>query len=480
MNFWTPENICKVTGGKWLKKPVNNEPVNGISIDTREDLNNLIYAAIRGENHDGHDFVNQAFDNGASMVIVDRDFDITNSGAILKVNDVRKALADLASEYRNVLTGTCVIAITGSAGKTTTKELIHGILKTKLSGSCAVKSFNNDIGVPLTLLKAKEKDDYLVVEIGTNSPGEIASLASIVRPDIAVITTIGRAHLEGLGSRREVAKEKTSLLKFVADNGSAFLNGDIVTLRNCNTTCKTYFYGSNKTCDIKLTDRGRFDQLFWFEIDNNQRFNISMPGNHNAMNATAAVAVARRMGFDDTEIADALKDISPPPMRMTEVCIGGKVFYNDAYNANPDSMQASLLAFSELTPDVSRRILILGDMLELGETAQSLHEELGQFIAFIHQITPFDKVVFVGSYGMDVAQGIISGLSGLSGPSGASGGSGGCSTEIKLVETLSEQFNNELINSFENGDAILLKGSRRIGLEKIISEAEQRLQVSSR
>ncbi len=198
MTFFESEHLRQLTGGRWRQAPSRRLTARGVGIDTRQPLAGQMFFAIRGEHHDGHGFLHEAAAADAALLVVERasaPAALPAGVGVLEVPDTRRALAQLAAAYRRTLTGTTVVAVTGSAGKTTTKTLLHGVLSTAMRGSAAPKSFNNEIGVPLTVLAADPDDRYLVVEVGSNAPGETAMLTRIVEPDIAVITTIGRAHL---------------------------------------------------------------------------------------------------------------------------------------------------------------------------------------------------------------------------------------------------------------------------------------------
>ncbi|MEX0741901.1 MAG: Mur ligase family protein, partial [Phycisphaeraceae bacterium] len=217
MSFWTPRSLRDITSGRYLPSPAtspSHRDLQGLSTDTRSLTPGQVFLALRGDNFDGHAFLEAAAEAGAGLLIIDRPETaaaLADRCDVLVVNDTLKALTQLATAYRRGLTGR-VIAVTGSAGKTTTKHLIQTILSRYHRGSTSPRSFNNHIGVPLTLLQAQRGDAYTVVEVGTNAPGEIAALAKIVQPDVAVITHVGAAHLEGLGSLDAILREKASLL----------------------------------------------------------------------------------------------------------------------------------------------------------------------------------------------------------------------------------------------------------------------------
>mgnify|MGYP001127042817 CR=1 FL=1 len=206
---WQPDTLVELTGGEWLTPPPQS-PVHGAAIDTRALKPGQAFFAFKGERVDGHDYAQHAAQAGAPLIIAERKVAARTNTAVLRVPDVRAALAAIAAEHRKHLKGK-VIAVTGSNGKTTTTRLLHAALRARLSGTCSIKSFNNDLGLPLTLLNAAADDDFVICEAGTSGPGEIERLSAICTPDIAVITAVGRAHLEKLGSLEGVAREKASL-----------------------------------------------------------------------------------------------------------------------------------------------------------------------------------------------------------------------------------------------------------------------------
>ncbi|MHC5023010.1 MAG: Mur ligase family protein, partial [Planctomycetota bacterium] len=321
MSGLSPENIRAATGGRWLVPPTRPRALVGVGIDTRANLVDHAFVAIRGDRHDGHEFVAAAAAGGAGLLVVEQDLDRPASPAgtaVLRVDSTRRALADLARAHRARLTGTTVIGVTGSAGKTTTKGLIHAVLSRSMSGSTAPRSFNNDLGVPLTILGAKASDRFLVVEIGTNAPGEIGQLASIARPDIAVITTVGRAHLEGLGTLEDVAREKASILDALPAGGMGVINADAPWLQPWHRPDdRDVLYGEAPAAALRLTARAPRPRGQWIEVNRTERFELGLPGRHNALNALAAIAVARRLGAGESSIGDGLAEVAAEPMRMS-------------------------------------------------------------------------------------------------------------------------------------------------------------------
>ncbi|MHC4413850.1 MAG: UDP-N-acetylmuramoyl-tripeptide--D-alanyl-D-alanine ligase [Planctomycetota bacterium] len=464
MSFFDSENIREVTGGRWVRRPDRRLILDGVGIDSRADLANRVFFAIKGERHDGHDYAGEAYRRaGARLMIVDRappDSDLPPEAGVLLVDDTRAALGRLASAYRGTLTETSVIAVTGSAGKTTVKGLIDAVLATSMRGSAAPGSYNNDIGVPLTVLRADPRDRYLVVEIGANRPGEIDRLAAMTRPDVGVITMIGRAHLEGFGSLPTIAREKAALVANLRSKRLAVVNADSPHLRDClHPGGSIITFGRTEGADLRLSRWGTDENGGWFEVNRRRRFRLGLPGAHNAVNALAALAVGRQAGVVDERISDALARCRPVPMRMTRLEIGGTVVYNDAYNANPDSVQASLETFAELSAEAARRIIVLGDMLELGEAAPEMHREIGHRLIELDRRLRIDRVVLVGPLSAHTAETIRDRWG---------------KEQLTVLADLDRGAAAAVARALGPGDAVLLKGSRAIGVERLIDAMGRR------
>jgi UDP-N-acetylmuramoyl-tripeptide--D-alanyl-D-alanine ligase len=470
MSFFQPDTLRATTTGRWLRRPEEGARIRGVGTDTRTDLAGMVFVAIRGPTHDGHAFLAEAASGGSPLLIIEResaaaDVPADARAGILLVEGTRQALARLAAAYRRTLANTRVIAVTGSAGKTTTKMLIDGALATTLQGTASPKSFNNDIGVPLTLLAARPTDKYVVVEIGTNAPGEVGQLAAIVEPDIAVITLVGRSHLQGLGSVEAVAREKASLLVHLREGGAAVVNADLPILRDKLRSVETrILFGESEDADLRLSNRGRDldpsaggSGRWWFEVNGRTRFELGLPGRHNAINALAAVAVARRLGVPDEAISRGLGAVTGAPMRMTIQTVGTWTIYNDAYNANPDSVTAALETFAELAAAAKRRVVILGDMLELGEAGPELHREIGHYIATIDRRVRIDHAMLIGPLAASAAAALRE------------------TWPPERVTVLPEigAVTGEIIRQrLRPRDAILLKGSRGTAMERLVSLLE--------
>ncbi len=463
MSFWSPDNLQQVTAGRWLSRPTpaETEPVpTGLSIDSRAITTGQVFCAIKGERFDGHDFAQQAIDKGAAMLLVHREnvaSQITSATAsVLFVDDTTKALARLAAAYRRTLSGK-VIAVTGSAGKTTTKQLIHAVLSPYMPGQASPKSFNNHIGVPLTLLAAKPTDRYVICEVGTNAPGEIAALGRIVEPDIAIITHVGHAHIEKLGSLEDVAIEKAALLGSLHENGLGIVNGDIDELApHLKLAPSLIIFGRGETCDLRLTQCEAHTNGTHFQVNSRVAFDIPLLGEHNAMNALAAIAIGRHMSLNDDQIARGLASASAPDMRLNNQQIGdgqqGITLINDAYNANPDSVLAALHVLTTFT---GRKVALLGDMLELGQQSPDLHRMVGSKLTEMN----IDMAVFIGRAMMFAAEATTKVWS----PS-----------KVHTIAQWDEQTAQQVTSLLQPGDVVLMKGSRGMGLERLVPTIEQR------
>ena len=423
-----------------------------------------MFVALRGERFDGHAYLTQAADRGATMLMIDdataaADAVADRAVAVLRVDDTLAALGRLAAAYRRQL-GATVIAVTGSAGKTTTKAMIDSVLAARLTGRASPKSFNNNIGVPLTLLAAQPADQYLIVEVGTNAPGEIDALGALIKPDIAVITHAGRAHLEGLGDVSAVACEKASLLNHLTADDLAVINGDVPELieqTHCANTVRTF--GQSAACDVRLVACQSDTEGVHFELADGAAFDLPMLGAHNAVNALAAIAIGRHMKLTDTQIAEGLRRVPALDGRLTVQRLGPEahplVLLNDAYNANPDSMAAALGTLCAY-PASGRRVAILGDMLELGDQAVALHEEVGRYVGQAR----VDLAVFIGPLSVHASSTARQRLS---------------DQAVHAFETWADDTADRVAALLTPGDTALIKASRLMQLERLIPAIERHL-----
>jgi UDP-N-acetylmuramoyl-tripeptide--D-alanyl-D-alanine ligase len=458
MSFWTADNLRAVVGGLWLLRP--GREASGLSTDTRTLKAGQVVLAIAGERFDGHAMLAQAHAAGAALAIVESEDrlprPLPEGLGVLKVADTRRALLKLGAAYRRTLESTRVVAVVGSNGKTTTVRLIDSVLGASLRGSASVKSFNNSVGVPLTILAARPGDQYLVCEVGTNAPGEIGLLAEVVEPDVAVITSIGREHLEKLGSLRGVAREEAAVLEHTRAGGIGLVNADAPHLLEAIAGLEkrpraVLSFGESPSADLRVVAIEQDFEGLSLALADRSRFRVPLVGRHNALNAAAAVAVGRRMGLTDEQISAGFARVKGAEMRLERLSIRGVNILNDAYNANPDSMRAGIETLGALGRDAARRVVIVGDMLELGEQSEASHREVGEVLAVQHAL---DLIVLVGPK-MKAAAARLE--------RAAEEG------RLVRVDDMDEGRAAEVASLLRAGDLVLLKGSRGMRMERLIA-----------
>lgn len=397
----TVEEICQITGGYLLGSGNLSAEISSIGSDTKTLTPGSMFVALKGQKHDGHHYLQQAADNGAIAALVDHAPGIKPAGmSLIAVGDTRRAMGWIAHHIRMNLKS-AVFAVGGSNGKTGAKHLIDSALRKFKKGTFSPKSFNNDIGVPLAVFAANEFDDYLVLELGTNHKGEIAALTDMVRPDVAIVISCSEEHLEGLGDIDGVRKEEASIIKGIKKDGLLIVNGDDARfLMELNDYAgKVIRFGEKQTNDLFATDiRCDFDGVR-FKLNGGMEFFIPLLGKHTAVNSLAAIAAARYMGLTDEQIRESLAEAHGPAMRLQVSRVGQVTLVNDAYNANPASMRSAIETLESL-PCEGRKIAVLGDMRELGEHTDSLHQQVGSFVAQ----HPPDLLICVGEKAQLIAQ----------------------------------------------------------------------------
>lgn len=439
------------TGGSWH----NGVPrtVEGISADSRRTARGNIFIAIRGPSFDGHDFVISALQQGASAAVVARsDLINTASGPLLVVNDTSQALRRMAAGYRQTL-NIKMIAVTGSVGKTTVKEMIAATLSRRFATAKTIGNWNNEYGLPLSVLNIDPNAGTGVFELGVNHPGELAPLCQLLKPDWGIITTIGPVHLEYFGSEKALADEKSVLLNSLPDEGIAFLGRDHPWFAMFNSTagCRVISAGEDKDADYVLLQNGnRAGENEVFEKKSGEifRFCLPLPGRHVAIDALFAIAVAREYEFDWASIREGLAAYQAPPMRWQAETEGEVLVINDAYNANPMSMAAALRAFVALQ-HAGRKWLVLAGMHELGAISEQEHEKLGMAVARSN----LSGLVVVGLLGNKIAAGAEK--AGMKNENIFR-----CDDHSAAARVLS--------GLLKPGDAVLFKASRSERLEKIV------------
>lgn len=407
-----------------------------VTTDSRKVEQGSVFVALKGEHFDGNDFAYQvANDNIAACVIADRK-DLPHHERLFIVEDSLTALQELAKLHREKCNAT-IIGITGTNGKTTTKELVASVLSQKYNIIYTQGNFNNHLGVPLTLLQIKPETEIAVVEMGANHPKEIELLCSLAQPDFGIITNIGKAHLEGFGSFEGVVKTKNELYDYLRKgNGIAFLNNDNKLLRDIAQGLTTVSYGkdNNARYQASLLSSNPYLSLNW----NNNIINTKLVGDYNFENAMAAIAVGCHFNIEQELIVKALENYSPTNNRSQFIKTDKNEVVMDAYNANPVSMANSIRNFKNISD--KNHLLILGDMKELGQDSMNEHQAIMNLIKELE----FSNVILIGSEFNKVKNDHLSFLN--------------------VDELISHISQNEI-----SGMKILIKGSHSIHLEKIIN-----------
>ena len=448
------EFILKSTDGKLLSGNPGNE-FQGISIDSRRVNENDLFIAIEGENHDGHEYVMEALEGGAAGAVIDKDIpdsEITKNKNIIKVGSTTYALGRIANAWKNQFPKLKMVCITGSNGKTTTKEMTYSLLSVKNNTLKNSGNLNNQIGLPLTLLKLEKKHKICVSEIGMNDFGEISYLTSIAEPDIGAITNIGRAHLEKLITVEGVAKAKGELVKDFTRDNTFIVNADDKHLAKLarSIDCRQISY-SLKSNDADIyAENILSDDLESINFDlvirgKSVPIRLKGMGQHNVLNALCASGIAFSLGYSMDEIKEGFKNYKPVDMRLEviETPQGFKII-NDSYNANPDSMSSALRELSSLK-DHNKTIAVLGDMLELGKDSPLEHKNIGEYIKTLK----IDMVITYGDLSRNINKSLESKIKNLH------------------VDT-HEQAAQMLIENAGTSDIVLLKGSRGMQMENTI------------
>lgn len=427
----------------------------GISIDSRAIKTGECFFAIKGQNHDGHDFVADVLAKGAACAVVDDSFKGNVKGTLLRVEDTIQALGDFARGYRKSLK--CkIVAITGSAGKTTTREITHHVLSRHFKCHQAKKSFNNNIGLPLTLLELDPDHEVAVVELGTNSPGEILYLTKIAQPDIAVVTNAYPAHVEFFGSVDAIIKEKTAIANGLGEGGVLIINADIPALvEHCRRhTLSFTTFGITNKADVHASDV-KFDGFASSCTIDGITVKLPLAGKGNIENALAAYAICKQFGITAKDFADDIRSLVSVSMRLEPIALGSVLVINDCYNANPASMKNALDLLARVGEEQhGRKVFICGPMLELGEHSEYLHRELGEQIA----LADVDVLLAVGRFAEIVIDAAI--------------GTTAAAIETHSFENVNSLCDN-LANLIKPDDILLVKGSRSARLELAVERLRQ-------
>ena len=461
MQKMTPELIAKACNGKLFCAVEDRQlEITGAVIDSRKVEYHNLFFAVRGEKTDGHNYINQVYEKGALLVVCEEapEEKDTNKNYILVENSLT-ALKQIAEYYRTCIQAT-VIGITGSVGKTTTKEFIAAVLSQKFNVLKTEGNFNNEIGLPLTVLRIRKEHEVAVLEMGINHFGEMRRLSKIAKPDIVVITNIGQCHLEFLETREGILKAKSEIFEFMNPLGTICLNGDddcLATVQDVNQ-CKMMRFGLENKHQVyaeQIRQRGLLGSSARI-VTKEETFEVSIPlsGTHMVYNALAATAVGKALGLSHKEIADGITQVKALGGRNNIIQTSKYIIIDDCYNANPVSMKAAidLLSISDC-----RKVAILGDMGELGENVTALHREIGYYLIQ----KEIDVAICVGEYAHDIYKAAIE-----------------KANELKLATKCyfyneTEEMLLHLEKILQTGDSILVKASHFMEFDKIVEKLEE-------
>lgn len=379
------KEIVDVLDGKLLSNKTSIKTINNVSTDTRSIKEGDIFFALKGENFNGNQYVETAFKNGASLCIVDEVCidvkDIPTNSEVLVVNSVQNALAKLAKHYLKKM-NVKVVGVTGSVGKTSTKDMIAAALSEKYKVLKTLGNFNNHIGLPLTIFRLDSSYDVAILEMGMSHANEIDYLAEIAQPDIVVITNIGLSHIENLGSQENILKAKMESTHYFNNNNLLIVNGDDKLLATVfSDKYRVIKTGTNSNSDLVASNLNIKELSSSFELFNNgEKYdcNLDLPGKHNIINYLLSVAVCNELGVSMNNMIKGMKNLEKTSMRLDISNINGYTIINDCYNASPDSMKSAIDVQFNLNS--KRNIAVLGSMFELGEMSEAAHKNIAEYL----------------------------------------------------------------------------------------------------
>ena len=448
MQKLTIEDILKATGGELLCGS-EDTVICDITTDSRKASQGMLFVPIVGEKFDAHNFIASSLEAGAAAAITHKDIDAVQGKSIVKVKDTFTALADIARYYKakyNLPT----VAVTGSVGKTTTKDMLHSVLSQKYNTLKTEGNFNNEIGLPLTVFRLQAEHEAAVLEMGMSHFGEIEKLSSVANPDVAVITNIGMSHIENLGSQEGIFKAKTECLKYFDEHNVLIVNGDdkFLSTTKGKGNYKVVYYGiTNPQNDVYAKDivnlGARGTEFIAVADGEEYKVKVNVAGEHNVYNALAAICVGREFGVSKEGILKGIEGFELTAMRMSVEDINGITVVNDCYNASPDSMRAALKVLASF--EDKRKIAILGDMLEMGNFAPDAHKGVGEaaFQCADIVITAGENAHYISQKASEMG-----------------------TKEVYSFNTTEEA--KEFVKGFVKcGDAVLIKASRGMHFEEI-------------
>lgn len=449
--FLTIDEVLKATGGTVISE-AECTSVTAVSTDSRIVGHDELFIPLIGERFDGHDYIPKAFENGAPAALTQKDGIMAEGRLLIKVGDTSKALRELAAFYRSKF-NIPFVGITGSVGKTSTKDMVANVLGRRLNVLSTEGNLNNEIGVPLTVFKLDARHEAAVLEMGMSGFGEISRLTAIVKPAVAIITNVGMSHIEKLGSRNNILKAKLEILEGLDSNGLVVLNRDDSLLDGVKNLLnhRTVSYGMEEGADyragnINSSGEGGID----FEMTVEGRaydIHLPVPGVHNVSNALAAVAAARELNVPMEDIIEGIATYKPGKMRLNIISANGLRIINDTYNASPQSMKAALDVLEEIGM-AGCRIAVLGDMLEMGDWAEEAHAEVGTYAAGKR----LSRLITVGPNAANIARGAVE---------------AGFPEEAVSIFSNNREAARFIEKIIQSGDTILIKGSRGMKMEEL-------------
>ena len=453
MNLWTIKEIYKALELKQeIKKKIK---FTGVSIDSRTIKKGNLYIPIKGKNYDGHDYIKEAFQKGAyaSLIEIKKKKSFKNNGALIYVKDSLASLTKLSKFSRNRINNLKTICITGSSGKTTLKEWIYKIFKDLIKSYSTIGNLNNEIGMPLTLVNMPKSTELCILELGMNSPGEIKKLSGISKPDIAIITNIGSAHAGNFRKKSSIAEEKSEIFNFFNKNSIAIIPFDsayynLIYLKASKKTEKIYSFGYNKNCEIRIFKNQNHRLWKFFIINEEIEINKDVPFSNWASNICIILGLAKILGIKITKIIPKLKNLSPISGRgkVTKINFKKKkiTLIDESYNSNPESLNQAIENLNDNKFSGSRKICIIGDMLELGKMSKVKHIRI---VKPLLKIRP-DIVITVGSYSKAIYENLPESF-------------------FKLHFDDYRNVFKKLLRMIKNKDIIMIKGSNSLNLHMI-------------
>ena len=451
-------NLKAVEIAKALGTIVDSQNIiKRVSIDSRDVDENTLFFAIKGERFDGHDFVKDVAEKGVGAVVCHKKVEC--SAPVIYVDDTKQALLDFASYYKSTFPDLLLIALTGSVGKTTTKEMVACVMAQKGETLKTEGNFNNEIGMPRTLFRLEETTKNAVIEMGMDGFGQISVLTNCAKPDCAIITNIGVSHIEILGSRDGILQAKLEILEGLKKGSPVFLNGDNDKLSTVKLQdYKVIFFGiDNKNCDVLAEDIkeiGLSTEFVAIKGEVRQKITIPTVGIHNVYDALTAFAVGLEYGISPEDIAKGLQNYTPSGMRQRIKEVNGVTFIEDCYNASPDSQKAGLNSLCKIAK--GRKIAVLGDMLELGSYSETAHRTVGEYAAECG----VDILYAVGEESKYMADSAVK-------------------AGLQNVHSFTDktELTNILLNELRDGDTILFKASRGMKLEEVFEKIYEQWDV---